>query len=854
MQARSENTPGRGRGGFAEVAVDGAGGQERTFTYRIPEGVGVEPGHLVWVPFGTRTVQGIVFRLTEFPAIEETRDIERIAHERPLLSERQITVARWMSTYYRVGLFLAAVQMLPPGFASRLRTWVAVDAERASDATLTRDLGPRDIRALRMAEEATEIRREALSRRLGRGGGAVVDRLIRRKLLVTRSEWEQRRQKPRFVRVLTLDRDAEDVERTADKLDAISGGRGIERASLLRRVIDSPGRETQADLAREFGRSRVDWAKRSGHLRVDELQVERDPLAERQFQTSMPLDPTAAQAGAIGAITSALRTVRNETGPPRKFLLFGITGSGKTEVYLRAAEKCLELGRSVLVLVPEIALTPQTLSRFASRFPGKVALLHSGLQPGERFDQWWRIANGDFPIVLGSRSAVFAPIRDLGLVVIDEEHEWTYKQHDPAPRYHARAVAERFCIEHGAVLVAGSATPDVETFRRARQSDFYLLRLPARVGIEDNSPGFASSGRAALLSGPDRTSAGQAGVSIVDMREELRSGNAGLFSGELHRGIGDSLDAGGRVILFLNRRGSAAYVQCRECGTVRSCRRCDTSLTMHSSDLPDGIDSLVCHYCGYRVRPSAVCRVCNAENMRPMGSGTQSVVAEVERRFPDAGVLRWDRDVARTARAHSEVLDRFLKGESRVLVGTQMVAKGLDIPEVTLVGVISADTGLAIPDFRAGERAFQVLTQVAGRVGRGPEGGSAIIQTFQPEHYAIQAAAAQDFEAFYEIEIGLRADHADPPFTRLIRLGHSHYDAPAALEEAKRVAAVLNDERTVSGETGTEVIGPSPSYPFRMRGVTRWHIILKGAHPERLLDRVTLGRDWTVDVDPASVS
>ena len=849
MEARSKITPGYDAPGFAQVAVDGAGLQARTFTYSVPDELPVRPGHLVWVPFGSRTVQGIVFGLTNVPEIEEPRGIERVAYANPLISERQIKVAIWMSTYYRVGLFMAASQMLPPGFASRLRTWVSVDAKRVADTAEAADLGSRDDRALRMVEDVGEMRRPSLVRRLGRGGGVVVDRLIRRKLLVTRSEWEHQRQKPRYVRVMALGMEAEVVESVAEELDSSSGTRGIERASLLRRVIDSPGIETQADLAREFGRSRVNWAKKAGLLRVDEIQVQRDPLREHHFQTTMPLDPTAAQAGAIGAITSALRTSRKKSGPPRKFLLYGVTGSGKTEVYLRATEKCLELGRSVLILVPEIALTPQTLARFASRFPGKVALLHSGLQPGERFDQWWRIAKGDFPIVLGSRSAVFAPIKDIGLIVIDEEHEWTYKQHDPAPRYHARAVAERFCAEHGAVLVVGSATPDIETFRRSERAEIDLLRLPARVGIEDGSMGTLTN-----FNGPARTRAGQAGVRIVDMREELRAGNAGLFSRTLMAGIGESLDAGGRVILFLNRRGTAAYVQCRQCGSVRTCRRCDTSLTMHRSDMPDGIDSLVCHYCGYRVRPSVKCLVCNAEDMRPMGSGTQAVVAEVERRFPDVGVLRWDRDVARTARAHGEVLDNFLKGESRVLVGTQMVAKGLDIPEVTLVGVISADTGLSIPDFRAGERAFQVLTQVAGRVGRGPNGGSAIIQTFQPEHYAVQAAAIQDFEAFYEVEIGLRAEHANPPFTRLIRLGHSHYDPASALEEAKRMAAVLNDERIASGDTGTEVIGPSPSYPFRMRGVTRWHIVLKGAQPGSLLDRVQLGRDWTVDVDPASVS
>ena len=849
MEARSKITPGCDVPGFAQVAVDGAGLQARTFTYSVSGEMPVRPGHLVWVPFGPRTVQGIVFGMTNAPEIEKPRGIERIAYADPLISERQIKVAIWMSTYYRVGLFMAASQMLPPGFASRLRTWVSVDAKRVADIAAADDLGSRDDRALRMVEDVGEMRRPSLVRRLGRGGGVVVDRLIRRKLLVTRSEWEHQRQKPRYVRVLALGMEAEVVEKAADEMDSSFGTRGIERASLLRRVIDSPGIETQADLAREFGRSRVDWAKKAGFLRVDEIQVQRDPLREHQFQTTMPLDPTAAQAGAIGAITSALRGARKKSAPPRKFLLYGVTGSGKTEVYLRATEKCLQLGRSVLILVPEIALTPQTLTRFASRFPGKVALLHSGLQPGERFDQWWRIAKGDFPIVLGSRSAVFAPLKDIGLVVIDEEHEWTYKQHDPAPRYHARAVAERFCAEHGTVMVVGSATPDIETFRRAERAEIDLLRLPARVGIEDGSMGTPTD-----FSGPARTSAGQAGVRIVDMREELRAGNPGLFSRTLLAGIGESLDAGGRVILFLNRRGTAAYLQCRQCGSVRTCRRCDTSLTMHQSDMPDGIDSLVCHYCGYRVRPNVKCRVCNAEDMRPMGSGTQAVVTEVERRFPNVGVLRWDRDVARTARAHGEVLDKFLKGESRVLVGTQMVAKGLDIPEVTLVGVISADTGLSIPDFRAGERAFQVLTQVAGRVGRGPGGGSAIIQTFQPEHYAVQAAAVQDFEAFYQVEIGLRAEHADPPFTRLIRLGHSHYDPSAALEEAKRMAAALSDERIASGDTGTEVIGPSPSYPFRMRGVTRWHIVLKGAQPESLLNRVQLGRDWTVDVDPASVS
>ncbi|MFW6195074.1 MAG: replication restart helicase PriA, partial [Chloroflexota bacterium] len=351
-----------------------------------------------------------------------------------------------------------------------------------------------------------------------------------------------------------------------------------------------------------------------------------------------------------------------------------------------------------------------------------------------------------------------------------------------------------------------------------------------------------------------RTSAGQAGVRIVDMRRELIEGHTGMFSRILEYEMTEALRAGGRVILFLNRRGSASFLQCRRCGAVPSCRRCDTALTLHRGEGADQRDSLVCHYCGYSVRPPRACEVCGDERLRPMGLGTQAVAAEARKLFPGADVLRWDRDTARSASQHFDLLDRFLEGNSRILVGTQMVAKGLDIPEVTLVGVVLADIGLAVPDFRAGERAFQVLTQVAGRAGRGQGGGAAIIQTFQPDHYAVQAAAEQDYEAFYETETALRAEHADPPFTRLVKLSYSDYDTQRSWDEAKRMADALNQERLASGDTGVEVLGPSPSFPHRMRGLVRWHVLLKGAQPESLLDRVPPGRDWVVDVDPITVS
>jgi primosomal protein N' (replication factor Y) len=393
----------------------------------------------------------------------------------------------------------------------------------------------------------------------------------------------------------------------------------------------------------------------------------------------------------------------------------------------------------------------------------------------------------------------------------------------------------------GAVVVAGSATPDVETYRRAERGDYQLLRLSERILSDGPAPGRAAR--------TDRPS-----VTVIDMRAELRAGNAALFSLRLREGIHETLEADERVILFLNRRGAASHVQCRNCGHVRRCNRCDTALTFHRGESGDDPASLVCHYCSRRIRYVNACPDCSEPRLLPSGSGTQGVVDEVERLFPSAGVLRWDRDVARTARAHSAILEEFLHGGARVLVGTQMVAKGLDIPSVTLVGVVSADTGLSMPDFRAAERAFQILTQVAGRAGRGRMPGRAIIQTYQPEHYAVRAAAHQDFDAFYRTEIELRRRHANPPFTRIIKLTFGDPDARAARESAFELAYALRHENKARGLDSAEVLGPMPSFPTRVRGVNRWHILIRGSEPVRLLEGMSIPRGWTVDVDPISVT
>ena len=366
-------------------------------------------------------------------------------------------------------------------------------------------------------------------------------------------------------------------------------------------------------------------------------------------------------------------------------------------------------------MVPEIALTPQTIERFAARFPHRVAVLHSKLSLGEQFDEWQRIRDGEFDVVIGPRSAIFAPQPDLGLIVIDEEHEWTYKQQDKSPRYHARDVAIKLAELTGAVVILGSATPDVETFYHAQRGDYHLLQLPGRVTPRDGSP--------------------LPQVEVVDLREELKAGNRSLFSRSLSQAMSQAVANEEQVILFLNRRGAATFIQCRSCGFVLRCRRCEVPLTYHLAE-----DILVCHQCNYHMPVPQACPRCTRRRIKFLGLGTQKLEQEAGQSFPQARLLRWDSDVTRGKHSHDEILGKFRAHQADILIGTQMIAKGLDLPLVTLVGVVSADTALNLPDFRAGERTFQLLTQVAGRAGRGTLGGRVIIQTYTPEHYAIQAA------------------------------------------------------------------------------------------------------------------
>lgn len=605
---------------------------------------------------------------------------------------------------------------------------------------------------------------------------------------------------------------------------------------------------------------------------LDEAQVWRDSLARREFVLTVPPRLTPEQESVWREIEAGLRRWQwmppsrrapdaaalpgeagRESGPV--FLLHGVTGSGKTEIYLQAIELALAQGRQAIFLVPEIALTPQTVRRVAERFPGQVAVVHGSLSAGERYDTWRRARAGQIQVVVGARSALFTPLPDVGLVILDEEHDHSYKQSPPIspPYYHARAVAEQMMRQNNGVLILGSATPDVTSMYRAQRGDIAYLHLPSRImGHRETIRILAEETglvpRYAPLDSADALTIDLPPVQVVDMRHELKSGNTGIFSRELHDALALVLERGEQAMLYLNRRGQSTYVFCRDCGYIEACPRCDTPLTYHRYG-----EALRCHHCGYQKGVPQICPQCQSRRIKFFGAGTQQVEAELRKQFPQARVLRWDADTASRPEMHDMLLQRFIHREADVMVGTQMIAKGLDLPLVTLVGVVSADLGLALPDFRAGERVFQLLTQVAGRAGRGLLGGRVILQTYQPDNYAIAAAAEHDYERFYRIESEYRRQLGYPPFRGLARIVFSFPVEAKAQAEAERAANLLRARMDEERMTGTEIIGPAPCFFTRIDKQYRWHVLLRGPDPAAALEDMPIARGWYLDIDPVDV-
>ncbi|MBK9942455.1 MAG: primosomal protein N' [Kouleothrix sp.] len=906
---------------LADVAVRATiPGAEPVFTYRVPARLHAfaRAGQLVWAPLRRQRVQGIILDLYRqgedgtwafagglpgaperpspldrlrpdpdalaVPDAPVLRDLIDVADPEAALTPAQVRLARWLSGYYRAPLYDALALMLPPGVAQQAEpTW------RATPAGMDADLGalPERERAvlyfLRQRGEQTE--RELRS--VLRGGDAELREsyygLYERGLASRGAALSSPRARPRterMVRLLAgpaqLAQAIDDLKRAPKQQAVLEFLRERLYAEVAGAVAPAGDRPPALQAAEPpppypagalYAATGADLAtlralERRSLLELTLREVRRDPLAGDAVPPDIPPQLTPAQARAWQPIadaldrSSAFKGLNSELSDDQRktqnaelkpFLLHGITGSGKTELYLRAIGRALRHGRQALVLVPEIALTAQLVRRFAARFPGKLAVLHSGLGLGERYDEWRRLRAGTAMLAIGSRSAVFAPLPRLGLIIVDEEHEPSYK-HDGAPRYHARDAARTLAELTGSVLILGSATPSVESYAAARAGTFALVALNERVGMAHDAHGLPRS--VALPLPP---------VAIVDMRRELQQGNRSIFSRPLQQALAGALERGEQAILFLNRRGAAAFVMCRDCGHVIACPNCDTPLVLHYEEsrepaLPAAPDSeLVCHSCNHRELVPALCPACWSQRIKTFGVGTQRVVEEVAALFPGTRTLRWDRDSVGRKGDHARLLDHFLRHESDVLVGTQMIAKGLDLPLVSVVGVVAADTGLHLPDFRAGERSFQLLTQVAGRAGRRSAGAQVVLQTYTPDHYALLAAQEHDYAAFFAQEIAFRRQTGYPPFSRLVRFvytsGSDERGQRAAHElaaEVARIASMLD-----LGDWG--LIGPAPAFFHRQRNRFRWHVLLRAADPGPLLEVLYLPPGWALDVDPVHV-
>lgn len=569
---------------------------------------------------------------------------------------------------------------------------------------------------------------------------------------------------------------------------------------LLNMEEDSEILNTELQMLADVSASIIKTLEKNGYIKLEEKKVDRNPFIHKVVEKSRNLILNDEQQEAFEKINASLQVEEYD-----EFLLFGVTGSGKTEIYIQLIEEALKLEKSSIMLVPEISLTPQTVDRFLSRFgEDKIAVLHSKLSAGERFDQWKKIERGQAKIVIGARSAIFAPVKDLGLIIIDEEHDESYKSEN-APRYNAKEIAKYLAEEKQIPLVLGGATPDMNTYHKAVNGEIELLELTKRAN---------------QMELPE--------VKIVDLRQELAHGNKSMISTELKAEIEENIKNKKQTILFLNRRGFSTFIMCRDCGYTAKCKNCNITLTYHLKE-----NKLKCHYCGYEIRAITVCPECGSKNIRYFGTGTQKLEEQIKTLFPQASTIRMDMDTVTKKNSHEEILNKFKKEGIDILIGTQMVVKGHDFPNVTLVGVIAADSSLNIDDYRAHERTFQTLTQVAGRAGRGKDKGKVIIQTYNPDAFCIQYAKKQDYKVFYNTEIMLRKQLRYPPFCDIILIGISSENKNEIVNVSKKIYDNMK-EKIKREDLKILLYKPVPAPIDRIKNKFRWRIIVKCKLDEKI--------------------
>ncbi len=814
------------------------------FDYSIPLALEsqIQPGMMVVVPFRERRLPGIVMALAPHPAVPNPRPLEALLDAEPVITPALLDLAHWISAETLTPLYTCVKVMLPPGLRPKklLRLTPLVTAAPA-------DLPPQARILLELLLARGPLRREQINVALrGRNWQRGMTWLQRKGLIQVERTQTLPNVQPRMVQMaaLLLPREAWSA--------ALKGVRLTEHYLAVLEFLERESGPVELEVIRaETGAqtAQLRSLQRRGLLALSSAEMVRDPLTDMIFTPTVapPLLPDQQQ------VWEALATAL-ETNTPAPTLLLGVTGSGKTEIYLRATERILAQKRQALILVPEISLTPQTVRRFVLRFPGKVGVWHSAMSDGERYDTWRRVRDGELQVLVGARSALFMPFTHLGLIVLDEEEDSSYKQSQP-PMYHTREAAETLARLTGAQLLLGSATPSLEAIVRAMEGRYRLLQMPRRIlGHQQRLADWQQqlhlpqNRYRPLEEAPQACTIALPPVQLVDMRAELKAGNRSIFSRVLEENVDQALARREQVILFLNRRGTATHIFCRDCGWVAQCPKCDVPLTFHR-----GADALTCHHCSFTTPMATRCPACGSNRVRAFGLGTEGLEEQVTTRWPEAQLLRWDRDVARSHAAHTHLLTRFATGQADILIGTQMVARGLDLPAVTVVGIISADVGLFLPDFRAAERTFQLLAQVAGRAGRGLLGGRTILQTYHPEHYAIQYAAVHDTIGFARRELAFREAAGYPPFVRLARLLYQHSDAQQAEIAAKALAAELRDLLKRRGLAVTDLIGPAPAFFARARDRYRWQLLLRHFDPPAFLRGIHLPPGWRVDIDPVDV-
>jgi primosomal protein N' (replication factor Y) (superfamily II helicase) len=840
-----------------------------TYTYLVPaDWPELQAGAFVLAPFGThsdleRLVSGIVVQTTdEPPDYPRLKPLAALLDARPVVSPLHLELARWLAAAYVEPLSNCVRLFAPPG--QSIHSDVEYALTDRSDplpkfSTTQADLI--ELLRLRGPLRAGQINAVFGQRDWRRPIEQLIDQgwMIKRRVLPAPSTHGKR------IKLAAL-------SATPIVLDAIPLGKTAETKQRRRALLAFMQQHAACEidwLLAETGSTSADltWLEGKGLIAFQYREVLRDPLADKIFMPAEPPALTQDQA-------QVWKSIHLQLAAPISacvYLLHGITGSGKTEIYLRAVAEVLLQGKQAIILVPEIALTPQTIRRFAARFSDRIAVWHSELSLDERYDTWRRVQLGEVDLVIGARSALFLPFDKLGLIVLDEEHDSSYKQSEGGglnempvrlPLYHAREAAVELARLTNATVILGSATPSLETWNRAQRGEYKLLTLARRIlghaqVIQDQAAHFHVEATAYHPVGAETEAARYTDlppVDIVDMRAELKSGNVHIFSRRLQSALADVLQRGEQAILFMNRRGQATFVMCRDCGHVVVCPRCDSPLTYHEPIEPvQTPPALICHTCNYREEQPQLCPACLSPRIRYFGAGTQKIESELVSLFPGVRTLRWDRDTTTSKGAHEIILQRFSEHQADVLVGTQMIAKGLDLPLVTLVGVISADTSLHMPDFRASERTFQLLTQVAGRAGRSLLGGRAIIQTYAPNHYAIETASRHDYATFVKHETEFRYATNYPPFTRVARLLGRDTKADRIRAEAQELAAQLDALLTKRGMARGSLIGPAPCFFAKVRDEYRWQIVIRHPDPASIMRELKLGMNWRIDIDPVNM-